>query len=117
MTGSMPDDGGDENSRQGRLGESLGSAVNGSLLRTLDEVLVELEKRLNRYARHGSDLLAMADEGLILAVRSRARLSQSLSAAQHAVEHLQLVGVGDWKPSSTRPAWNQDSRITTEEDR
>jgi hypothetical protein len=101
----------------GRLTELAGlpNVTNSDLLHTLDVVLVELEKRLSRYARVGSELLEMADEGLVLAVRSRARLAQAQSAAQHAEAHLQLVGVGDWKPRGVRPAWNQDPRIAEEE--
>ena len=58
----------------------------------------------------------MADEGLVLAVRARARLGQALSAAQHAEGHLQVVGVGDWKPTSTRPSWNAEPRLTREDE-
>ncbi len=57
----------------------------------------------------------MADEGLVLAVRSRARLGQALSSAQHAEGHLQIVGVGEWKPTSTRPGWNTEPRLNQEE--
>ena len=42
-------------------------------------------------------------------------LGQALSAAQHAEGHLQVVGVGDWKLSSTRPAWNAEPRLTVED--
>jgi hypothetical protein len=69
------------------------------LLSALDLALLELEKRLYRYAKVGPELLKMADEGLVLAARAKARLGRSLSAAQHAEGHLQVVGVGDWKPS------------------
>jgi hypothetical protein len=48
----------------------------------------------------------MADEGLVLAVRARARLAQALSSSQHAEGHLQILGVGDWTPRSTRPSCN-----------
>jgi hypothetical protein len=58
----------------------------------------------------------MADEGLLLAVRARARLGQALSSTQHAEGYLQLVGVGDWSPSSTRPSWDTDPRLGDEED-
>ena len=48
----------------------------------------------------------MANEGLVLAVRARAGLGQALSSAQHIEGHLQIVGVGEWQPTSARPAWN-----------
>jgi hypothetical protein len=88
---------------------------NMELLARLDLVLLELEKRFARYAQVGSELLQMADEGLVLAVRTQARLRQAQLAAQHAEGHLQVVGVGQWSPSSTRPGWNQDPRITPKE--
>ena len=80
------------------------------LLSSMDLALLELEKRLFRYAKVGPELLEMADEGLVLAARAKARLGQALSAAQHAEGHLQVVGVGigDWKPTGTRPAWNAE---------
>src|ERR687895_1782912 len=90
---------------------ALSNLTNPELLSALDLALLELEKRLYRYAHLGPELLAMADEGLVLAVRARARLGQALSSAQHAEGHLQLVGVGEWKPTSTRPAWNTDPRV------
>ena len=57
----------------------------------------------------------MADEGLVLAARAEARLGEALSAAQHTEGHLQVVGVGDWKPTSTRSAWNAEPRLTEED--
>jgi hypothetical protein len=97
--------------------EALKALYNPELLSALDLTLLELEKRLLNYSRVGPELLEMADEGLVLAVRARARLSQALSSAQHAEGHLQVVGVGEWKPTSTRPAWNTEPRlIETEED-
>ena len=63
----------------------------------------------------GPELLEMADEGLVLAVRARARLAQALSSAQHADGHLQIVGVGEWKPKSTRPTWNTEPRLGEDE--
>jgi hypothetical protein len=57
----------------------------------------------------------MADEGLVLAARAKARRGQALSAAQHAEGHLQIVGVGEWKPTSTRPAWNAETRLTKDD--
>ena len=96
--------------------EVLSALPNDELLSALDLTLLELEKRLYRYAHLGPELVAMADEGLVLAVRARARLGQALSAAQHAEGHLQLVGVGEWKPTSTRPAWNTDPRVSEGEE-
>jgi hypothetical protein len=96
--------------------EVLSALPNAELLGALDLTLLELEKRLYRYAHLGPELVAMADEGLVLAVRARARLGQALSAAQHAEGHLQLVGVGEWKPTSTRPAWNTDPRVSEGEE-
>ena len=93
----------------------LSTLSNPELLSALDLALLELEKRLLYYAKTGPELLQMADEGLILAVRARARLSQALSSAQHAEGHLQIVGVGEWKPTSTRPTWNTEPRLNQEE--
>jgi hypothetical protein len=95
--------------------EAIASLPNEELLTALDLVLLELEKRLLRYARIGPDLLEMADEGLVLAVRAGARLRQAESSAAHAMAHLQVVGVGGWAPRSTRPSWDQDPRVTDEE--
>ena len=96
--------------------EALSNLSNPELLRALDLSLLELEKRLLRYAKGGPELLEMADEGLVLAVRARARLGQALSSAQHAEGHLQIVGVGEWKPTSTRPAWNTEPRLNKGEE-
>ena len=96
--------------------EVLSTLPNAELLNALDLTLLELEKRLYRYAHLGPELLAMAEEGLVLAVRARARLGQGLSSAQHAEGHLQLVGVGEWKPTSTRPSWDTDPRVSEGED-
>ena len=94
--------------------QALSNLSNSELLSALDLALLELEKRLFRYAKVGPELLEMADEGLLLAARARARLGQALSAAQHAEGHLQIVGVGDWQPTSTRPSWNAEPRLTEE---
>jgi hypothetical protein len=91
--------------------EALSNLTNPELLSALDLALLELEKRLYRYAHIGPEVLVMADEGLVLAARTRARLEQALSSAQHAEGHLQIVGVGGWNPTSTRPAWNTDPRL------
>jgi len=48
--------------------------------------------------------------------RAKARLGQSVSAAQHTEGHLQVVGVGEWRPTSTRPAWNAEPRLPGSED-
>jgi hypothetical protein len=93
----------------------LSGLSNPELLSALDLALLELEKRLLHYAKVGPEVLEMADEGLVLAVRARARLGQALSSAQHAEGHLQIVGVGEWKPTSTRPAWNTEPRLSEEE--
>jgi hypothetical protein len=93
---------------------SLSNLSNPELLSALDLALLELEKRLFRYAKVGPELLEMADEGLVLAARAKARLGQSLSAAQHTEGHLQVVGVGEWQPTSTRPSWNAEPRLTNE---
>src|ERR687898_1838918 len=88
--------------------EALSNLTNPELLSALDLALLELEKRLYRYAHLGPEVLEMADEGLVLAARTRARLEQALSSAQHTENHLRIVGVGEWKPTTTRPAWNTD---------
>jgi hypothetical protein len=95
--------------------EVLSALPNAELLSALDLALLELEKRLLKYARVGPEVLGMADEGLVLAVRAKARLSQALSSAQHAEGHLQVVGVGEWHPTSTRPAWNTEPRLADDE--
>jgi hypothetical protein len=95
--------------------EELERLPNDELLTALDQVLLELERRLFRYAHVGAELQVMADEGLLLSTRAAARLSQSQSAAAHTQGHLQLIGVGEWAPSSTRPGWNDDARV--QEDR
>jgi hypothetical protein len=89
----------------------LAERSNADLLAVLDEVLLELERRLLRYARSGGEILAMADEGLVLSVRAAARLRQSQSSAAHTTSHLQLLGVGNWAPRSTNPAWGDDPRV------
>ena len=96
--------------------QGIARLANEHLLAALDLALLELERRLYRYARVGADLQDMADEGLVLASRAGARLAQAQSAAAHTQGHLQLVGVGDWRPTSTRPAWNEDPRVGEEPD-
>ncbi len=97
------------------LRQALTNLSNRDLLSTLDLTLLELERRLYRYAHEGTELIDMADEGLLLASRSHARLGQALSAAEHAEGHLQLVGVGEWNPTSTRPSWEDEPRLTEED--
>ncbi|MDQ3496640.1 MAG: hypothetical protein M3514_03835, partial [Actinomycetota bacterium] len=60
--------------------EVLAALPNAELLSALDLTLLELERRLYRYAHVGPELLEMANEGLVLAVRARARLGQGLSS-------------------------------------
>src|SRR5918997_7010184 len=96
--------------------QAFSNLSNPELLSALDLALLELEKRLFRYAKVGPELLEMADEGLVLAARARARLGQSLSAAQHTEGHLQIVGVGEWRPTSTRPSWNAEPRLASEDE-
>ena len=93
------------------VGQSLASLHNAELLAALDLTLLELEQRLLRYAQRGAEILEMADEGLVLAARASARLGQAQSAALHAQGHLQVVGVGDWNPTSTQPSWGADPRV------
>jgi hypothetical protein len=95
----------------------LANLPNADLLAALDLALLKLEKRLYRYAHVDPERLEMTDEGLVLAVRAQARLGQALSSAQHTEGHLQLVGVGDWKPTRTRPSWDTDLRLSKEEDK
>jgi hypothetical protein len=86
--------------------------TNGDLLATLDVVLLEIERRLLHYARSGAEIQAMADEGLVVATRTAARLRQAQSAAAHTAGHLQVVGVGDWHPKTINPSWSDDDRVT-----
>jgi hypothetical protein len=95
---------------------ALHALPNDELLGVLDQALLELEKRLLRYAKVGHELIDMANEGVVLAVRAAARLQQAQSSAQHATGHLQVVGVGEWSPRSTSPSWRDDPRVTSEDD-
>ena len=94
---------------------ALSDLSNSELLSALDLTLLELERRLYRYAHEGEELIYMADEGLLLASRAGARLGQALSAAEHAEAHLQVVGVGEWRPTSTHPSWDDEPRLTEED--
>jgi hypothetical protein len=78
---------GDEQPR-GAFLVGLSGRSNAELLAVLDCVLVELERRLLRYA----------------------------SSAAHAASHLQVLGVGDWSPRSTNPGWSDDARVTGEQE-
>lgn len=86
--------------------------ANGDLLATLDVVLLEIERRLLHYARSGAEIQAMADEGLVMATRTSARLRQAQSAAAHTAGHLQVVGIGGWHPNTINPGWSDDDRVT-----
>ena len=97
------------------LRDELAAFPNEEILMALDIVLLEVEKRLLHYARTGHELLDMADEGLVLAVRTAARLRQAQSSAGHASGHLQVVGVGEWRPRSTNPSWSDDPRVSSDE--
>lgn len=94
---------------------NLHALPNVDLLTQLDVLLLELERRLYRYARSGAELIHMADEGLLLAARSRARLSQALASSQHTERHLQVVGVGEWRPTGTGHGWHADPRVLEDE--
>lgn len=98
------------------LSKTVSGLPNAELLATLDVVLLELERRLLHYAQVGPEMVVMADEGLVLSSRAAARLSQAQSASAHAAGHLQIVGVGDWKPRSTAPSWSDDPRVTGREE-
>ncbi len=93
------------------LREAVRDLPNAELLAAVDAVLLELEKRMLHYAKVGPQMVAMADEGLALTVRAGSRLGQAQSAASHATGHLQVVGVGEWRPRSTNPTWSDDSRV------
>jgi hypothetical protein len=103
---------GDQQLSRSSLPATLSECSNEELLAALDGVLLELERRLLRYARSGAEIVDMADEGLVLAVRSGARVRQTQSAAAHAAGHLQTLGVGGWSPRSTNPGWSDDPRVT-----
>jgi hypothetical protein len=102
----------DEHAEPDEREAALSESSNEELLDVLDRVLLELERRLLRYARSGPDIRDMADEGLVLSVRAGARLRQAESAAGHAAGHLQVLGVGRWSPRSTNPGWSDDPRVT-----
>jgi hypothetical protein len=105
----------DLDARVADLEAVLAALPNPELLAALDLTLLELERRLLRYAQRGPEILDMADEGLVLAARAAARLAQAQSAAMHAQSHLQVVGVGEWSPTSTRPGWGSDPRVVPPE--
>ena len=92
--------------------QTVAAMPNLELLDLLDRILLELERRLFRYAQKGAEIQDMADEGLVLAMRAGARLRQAQSAASHTAGHLQVVGVGEWRPSATNPGWSDDERVT-----
>jgi hypothetical protein len=82
---------------------ALSKPSNPELLSALDLALLELEKRLFRYAKVGPELLEMADEGLVLAARAKARLGQSLSAAQHTEDTCRWLGWASGVPPARAP--------------
>jgi hypothetical protein len=98
------------------LQDVVAQLANEDLLAAVDTILLELERRLLRYAQKGGEIIEMADEGLVLASRAAARLRQAQSSAGHAHAHLQVVGVGGWQPSSTQPSWRDDPRLTGGDD-
>jgi len=57
--------------------EVLSALPNAELLNALDLALLELEKRLLKYARVGPEVLGMACESLALTLTARARLRGS----------------------------------------
>ena len=58
--------------------QALSNLSNRDLLSALDLTLLELERRLYRYAHEGEEIIDMADEGLLLASRAQARLGQAI---------------------------------------
>jgi hypothetical protein len=97
------------------LAQTAAELPNVELLAAVDVVLLDLEKRLLHYSRVGPEMVPMADEGLVLAVRAGARLRQAQSAVSHSAGHLQVVGVGTWRPKSTNPSWSDDARVVEDE--
>jgi hypothetical protein len=93
---------------------ALSDLSNSELLSALDLTLLELERRLYRYAHEGEEIMEIADEGMLLASRAQARFEQALSAAQHTQGHLQVVGVGEWNPTRTNPSWDAEPRLSEE---
>ena len=74
--------------------QALSNLSNAELLSALDLALLGLEKCLYRYALVGPELLQMADEGLVLAVRAKARLGQAFSLPQDSyagASHVDLL--------------------------
>ena len=82
----------------------------------LDLALLELEKRLYRYAKVGPELLEMADEGLVLAARAKGLGFRNHSLPPSTPRATRKWwGVGEWQPTSTRPSWNAEPRLTEED--
>jgi hypothetical protein len=111
-TSTLPTVSGEGEAPELSFEQTVSAMPNPELLDLLDRVLLELERRLFRYAQKGAEIQEMADEGLVLAMRAGARLRQAQSAASHTVGHLQVVGVGEWRPSATNPGWSDDERVT-----
>lgn len=72
------------------------AATNRELLAELDGLLLETETRLANYAELGPKVAEAADEGLVLAVRLKARLGETERIAWRARRALEHVGVGEW---------------------
>jgi hypothetical protein len=64
--------------------KALSNLSNPELLSALDLALLELEKRLFRYAKVGPELLEMADEGLVLAARGEGEVGGTVSLSSPA---------------------------------
>ena len=82
--------------------EVLAALPNAELLSALDLTLLELERRLYRYAHVGPELLEMANEGLVLAVRARARKLDFSSSFSSVIgsrnETRAITGIGSNVP-------------------
>src|SRR3954453_2605243 len=100
----------------GDYASALASLPNDELLAALDLALLELEKRLLRYAQSGHEVREMGDEGLVLSVRAAARLAQGQSSGGGTAGRPHSVGGGDWQPTSPQPDWNDDPRAASEGD-
>ena len=81
----------------------LSNLSNPELLSALDLALSELEKRLYRYAHLGPELLAMADEGLVLTVRDRARLDRHCPLRSTRRATCSWSGWGSGSPQAPAP--------------
>jgi hypothetical protein len=61
----------------------------------------------------------VGDFGAVLADLPNAELLSALDLVLVELErtagHLQVVGIGEWSPSSTNPNWSDDRRVTGDE--